>query len=57
MQVIWVKSEPEYFCKRGWTGELVICPTGSASATTRDGDRRGAILTVPGTFPKFHFRF
>jgi hypothetical protein len=19
MQVIWVKSEPEYFCKRGWT--------------------------------------
>jgi hypothetical protein len=20
MQVIWVKSEPEYFCEEGWTG-------------------------------------
>jgi hypothetical protein len=28
MEVIWVKSEPDYFCGRGWTGESVICPTG-----------------------------
>jgi hypothetical protein len=27
-QVIWVKSEPEYFCRMGWTGVSVICPTG-----------------------------
>ena len=27
-QVIWVRSEPEYFCKEGWTGVSVICPSG-----------------------------
>jgi hypothetical protein len=27
--VIWVKSEPEYFCKEGWTGEQLICPPGN----------------------------
>jgi hypothetical protein len=26
-QVIWVRSEPEYFCKEGWTGVSVICPS------------------------------
>jgi hypothetical protein len=26
-EVIWVKSEPEYFCKGGWTGSWVICPS------------------------------
>ena len=28
MQVIWVKSEPEYFYRRGWTDKWVICPSG-----------------------------
>jgi hypothetical protein len=26
VEVIWVKSEPKYFCKGGWTGVSVICP-------------------------------
>jgi hypothetical protein len=25
--VIWVESEAKYFCKRGWTGKSVICPS------------------------------
>jgi hypothetical protein len=29
VKVIWVKSEPEYFCEEGWTDKWVICPTGS----------------------------
>ena len=29
MQVIWVKREQEYFCKRGWTGKPLICPSGA----------------------------
>ena len=29
MEVIWVKSERKYFCKRGWTCRSVICPSGS----------------------------
>jgi hypothetical protein len=28
VQVIWVKSEPKYFCKGGWTGVSLICPSG-----------------------------
>jgi hypothetical protein len=40
MQVIWVKSEPEYFCKRGWTGKPLICPSG-AKRTNMD---RSAVL-------------
>jgi hypothetical protein len=27
-EVIWVKSEPEYFCGWGWTGKSLICPSG-----------------------------
>jgi hypothetical protein len=27
-QVIWVRSEPEYFCKEGWTAVSVICLDG-----------------------------
>jgi hypothetical protein len=27
VEVIWLESEPEYFCKWGWTGESVICPS------------------------------
>jgi hypothetical protein len=32
MQVIWVRSEPEYFCEGGWTGKPVICPSGKIGA-------------------------
>jgi hypothetical protein len=28
VEVIWVKKEPEYFCKEDWTAELLICPAG-----------------------------
>jgi hypothetical protein len=31
MEVIWVKSEPDYFCEEGWTGVSVICPSGAKS--------------------------
>jgi hypothetical protein len=37
MQVIWVKSEPEYFCEEGWTGSSVICPSGIMSSIDRAG--------------------
>ena len=30
MQVIWVRREWKNFCKGGWTGESVICPSGQA---------------------------
>src|SRR5580693_7007363 len=29
VEVIWVKSELEYFCRRGWTDKWVICPSGN----------------------------
>ncbi len=32
VEVIWVGSEPEYFCERGWTGISVICPSGNRLA-------------------------
>src|SRR5947207_15776942 len=32
LEVIWVRREQKYFCKRGWTGHFgkheVICPSG-----------------------------
>jgi hypothetical protein len=27
LEVIWVKREPEYFYRRGWTDKWVICPS------------------------------
>src|SRR5438128_9729703 len=37
MEVIWVKPETKYFCKRGWTAKLakheVICPSGRFAHT------------------------
>jgi hypothetical protein len=30
VEVIWVRSEPEYFCEEGWTDKWVICPTGKS---------------------------
>jgi hypothetical protein len=29
--LIWVKREQEYFCKGGWTGISLICPSGTIS--------------------------
>jgi hypothetical protein len=29
VEVIWVKSEPEYFRPKGWTGDSPICPAAS----------------------------
>ena len=29
LEVIWVKREPEYFYRRGWTDKWVICPSGN----------------------------
>jgi hypothetical protein len=43
IEVIWVKRERKYFCKRGWTGKSVICPSGqnqqsgTAEEITGDG--------------------
>jgi len=28
IEVIWVGREQEYFCNRGWTAKLLICPSG-----------------------------
>jgi len=35
VEVIWVKSEPEYFYQRGWTDKWVICPSGKITHSTR----------------------
>jgi hypothetical protein len=39
MQLIWVRRETKYFCKRGWTSHFgkheVICPTGKISWAVR----------------------
>jgi hypothetical protein len=45
--VIWVKSEPEYFCKGDWTSKPVICPVGQSADCSAPAealqlpDRRG----------------
>ena len=46
LEVIWVRRETKYFCKRGWTGNLakheVICPSGAYSgAYARQAAPRG----------------
>jgi hypothetical protein len=28
-ELSWVRREGKYFCKGGWTGKLVICPSGN----------------------------
>ena len=28
INLIWVGRKQEYFCKRGWTGKSLICPSG-----------------------------
>ena len=30
IDLIWVNREAEYFCKWGWTGKSVICPSGKS---------------------------
>jgi hypothetical protein len=47
VQVIWVRSEPKYFCKGGWTGVSVICPAGNVSE--RDGRFASCHLRHSGT--------
>jgi len=41
-ELIWVRPEQKYFCKRGWTGQLakheVICPSGKIYALRRWGN-------------------
>jgi hypothetical protein len=32
VEVIWLGSERKYFCKKGWTGGSVICPSGNRNA-------------------------
>jgi hypothetical protein len=29
--LIWVERKQEYFCKGGWTGKSLICPSGMSS--------------------------
>jgi hypothetical protein len=29
MKVIWVRRKQKYFCKRGWTANSLICPSGN----------------------------
>jgi hypothetical protein len=44
IEVIWVRRETKYFCKRGWTGRFgkheVICPPGSFSGRIRHCEER-----------------
>ena len=49
MELIWVKPETKYICKRGWTGILakheVICPSGTPR-------KRG--IQYAAAFPFYH---
>jgi hypothetical protein len=31
--VIWVFGKSEYFCKEGWTGKSLICPSGRSRSS------------------------
>jgi len=44
-EVIWVKSEPEYFCKGGWTDAWVICPS-------RQNQSTESLRILPGRAPR-----
>jgi hypothetical protein len=44
MQVIWVKSEPEYFCGKDWTTQIRLNPKRNFfSAVTRNRRRKSAV--------------
>jgi hypothetical protein len=43
MQMIWVGSEPEYFCEKGWTGDSPYGPSGKITRFRSDF-ARGRIL-------------
>jgi hypothetical protein len=40
MQLIWVRREGNYFCGRGWTGQITLIPKENFSCT-RNGFGRG----------------
>jgi hypothetical protein len=40
IEVIWVKSEPEYFCEEDWTGQI------SLIRHDKSGFRRGSMTLV-----------
>jgi hypothetical protein len=44
IDLIWVSGEAEYFCKRGWTRKLVICP----SSKSRGGGGGFSGVRAPG---------
>jgi hypothetical protein len=41
MELIWVKREGKYFCKWGWTGQPLICPSGGISICQNDRTQLG----------------
>jgi hypothetical protein len=47
IEVIWVKSEPEYFCEEDWTGSINLIRFNklrcARRATQRDGLHNGVI--------------
>jgi hypothetical protein len=45
-EVIWVKSEPKYFCEGGWTGDTLICPVGQIG---KRSEPENAQLTYDGS--------
>jgi hypothetical protein len=51
MQVIWVKSEPEYFSIRGWT--LICCVARRAQAP----DRCRRVFRMPCRYPSGILQF
>jgi hypothetical protein len=57
LEVIWVRGETKYFCKRGWTGNWrtrLICPSGKIGgwfppACLAASELEGSV--VEGSFP------
>jgi hypothetical protein len=47
IEVIWVKSEPEYFCERDWTTQISLIQLNKSRcarrAAQRDGSHNGVI--------------
>jgi hypothetical protein len=52
LKVIWVNSEAKYFCKGGWTGKSLICPSGKISgwappACLATSELEGSVVEAP----------
>ena len=48
IDLIWVKPERKYFCKWGWTGNSVICPSGALTRHCEEQSDEAIHLSLCG---------